>query len=118
MAFAGWLSTVLAAVSCAGELSETAGLNTPEDRAAMKVIDDVLGVLGLERGESTSTALAVYAPGTAPHPDVEQKLQARKAARAAKDFATSDRIRDELAALGYSIKDTAGGKVEVSRKSP
>ena len=37
-------------------------------------------------------------------------------AKAAKDFKTSDAIRDELAGLGYAIKDVAGGKVEVGRR--
>jgi cysteinyl-tRNA synthetase len=37
-------------------------------------------------------------------------LEARDKARAAKDFATSDRLRDELAALGVSVTDTAGGQ--------
>jgi cysteinyl-tRNA synthetase len=43
------------------------------------------------------------------------KLEERRAARAAKDFKRSDQIRDELAAMGYAIKDVAGGKVEVRR---
>jgi cysteinyl-tRNA synthetase len=46
---------------------------------------------------------------------VEELLTARKDARAKKDFAASDRIRDELAAMGYAIKDMAGGRVEVRR---
>ena len=33
----------------------------------------------------------------------------RDAARAGKDFATSDRIRDELAAMGLEVMDTAEG---------
>ena len=33
----------------------------------------------------------------------------RDAARAAKDFATSDRIRDALAAMGLEVMDTAEG---------
>ncbi len=41
--------------------------------------------------------------------DIEQKikamLSARAAARARKDFKESDRIRDELAAMGVAIKD-------------
>ena len=37
-------------------------------------------------------------------------LDARAAARAAKDFAASDRLRDELAALGVAVKDTPGGQ--------
>jgi len=43
------------------------------------------------------------------------KLEERLAARKAKDFAASDRIRDELAEMGYAIKDVAGGKVEVRK---
>ena len=37
-------------------------------------------------------------------------LDARAAARAAKDFAGSDRLRDELAALGVAVRDTATGQ--------
>lgn len=40
---------------------------------------------------------------------VEQRLGARAAARAAKDFATADAIRDELSALGVEIEDTSAG---------
>jgi cysteinyl-tRNA synthetase len=37
-------------------------------------------------------------------------LEAREKARAAKDFATSDRLRDDLAALGVTVTDTAEGQ--------
>ncbi len=37
-------------------------------------------------------------------------LEARERARAAKDFATSDELRDELAALGISVIDTPDGQ--------
>ena len=33
----------------------------------------------------------------------------REAARAAKDFARADAIRDELAALGWEVRDSADG---------
>ena len=36
-------------------------------------------------------------------------LAAREAARAAKDWAEADRLRDELAALGWQVRDAAGG---------
>jgi cysteinyl-tRNA synthetase len=47
-------------------------------------------------------------------------LEARDAARAAKDFTTSDRLRDELAALGVVVTDTAEGQrwKTTPRKSP
>jgi cysteinyl-tRNA synthetase len=34
----------------------------------------------------------------------------RKAARAQKDFTESDRLRDELAVLGWLVKDTKEGQ--------
>ena len=37
-------------------------------------------------------------------------LEVRDAARAAKDFTTSDRLRDELAALRVAVTDTAEGQ--------
>jgi cysteinyl-tRNA synthetase len=36
-------------------------------------------------------------------------LDRRQAARAAKDFATADNIRDQIAAAGIEIEDTAAG---------
>ena len=43
-------------------------------------------------------------------------LAARAAARIAKDFASSDRIRDELAAMGVVIKDSKDGTTwEIAR---
>jgi cysteinyl-tRNA synthetase len=85
------------------------------DQGAMRVIDSVLGLMERPRGASTQTEIALYAPGVEPNPQVESKLAERRDARTRKDFATSDRIRDELAAMGYAIKDVAGGKVEVRR---
>jgi cysteinyl-tRNA synthetase len=43
-------------------------------------------------------------------PGAQNLLDAREAARAAKDFAASDRLRDELAALGVAVRDTAAGQ--------
>ena len=40
---------------------------------------------------------------------VDMLLEQRAAAKAAKDWAVSDKIRDELAALGFEIKDTKDG---------
>ncbi|ABD08070.1 cysteinyl-tRNA synthetase [Rhodopseudomonas palustris HaA2] len=37
--------------------------------------------------------------------EIEERIDARTAARARKDFKESDRIRDELAAMGIAIKD-------------
>ena len=40
---------------------------------------------------------------------VDMLLEQRMQAKANKDWATSDKIRDELAALGFEVKDTKDG---------
>lgn len=42
-------------------------------------------------------------------PEAERLMQERQDARAAKDFARADEIRDELAAMGYEVRDSADG---------
>jgi cysteinyl-tRNA synthetase len=47
---------------------------------------------------------------------IEQLIETRTEARARKDWAESDRIRDELAAMGIAIKDSKNGTTwEVAR---
>jgi cysteinyl-tRNA synthetase len=67
--------------------------------AAVDEIVEVLGIRPPERdaGEGEENAR------------IDALVAERDRARAARDFATSDRIRDELAAMGVSIEDGAGG---------
>ena len=47
---------------------------------------------------------------------VDSLIEKRTAARARKDFKESDRIRDELAAMGIAIKDSKDGTTwEIAR---
>jgi cysteinyl-tRNA synthetase len=51
------------------------------------------------------------APARPPLPDgARHRLAARLAARGAGDWATADRLRDELASLGVSVSDTPAGQ--------
>ncbi|MDX2131071.1 MAG: hypothetical protein SFY69_03345 [Planctomycetota bacterium] len=86
------------------------------EAALLRDIDAVLGLFALDRPAAQETDIGVFAPGVTPDERVEGLLRRRRDARAARDFAASDAIRDELAALGYAIKDMAGGKVEVRRR--
>jgi cysteinyl-tRNA synthetase len=52
-----------------------------------------------------------------PDAAARELLAAREAARAARDFSTADRLRDELAALGWEVRDGAAGATLVPRPS-
>ena len=73
--------------------------------ASLLAMDSVLGVLG------RNAAVAGAAPAEDPEfvARVESLLVARTAARAAKDWPESDRVRAELTALGVAVKDGADG---------
>jgi cysteinyl-tRNA synthetase len=49
------------------------------------------------------------------HPEAERLMRERQDARAAKDFARADEIRDELAGMGYEVRDSAEGPRLVPR---
>src|SRR5439155_5424941 len=44
-------------------------------------------------------------------PRIQELIRLREEARAQKDFARADQIRDEIAAAGYVLRDTPGGSV-------
>ena len=71
------------------------------ERAALRRMDSVLGVLDRNR--------PVGAVDDAFSARVEALIEARRSARAAKAWAESDRIRDELLAMGVTIKDGPQG---------
>ena len=68
---------------------------------ALRSMDQVLGLLEVARAaRSVDDDLAAW---------VEQKIEERAAARADRDFATADAIRQELAARNIVLEDGSGG---------
>ena len=90
-------------------------INSAKDRKAalgkedlstlLRLFDDIVfGVLGLKDEEAAGGKAEKIIDGL-----MGMVLEERKAAKAAKDWATSDRIRDALKDLGIQIKDTKDG---------
>jgi cysteinyl-tRNA synthetase len=76
----------------------------PADRIA--ALADFVAVLGLPLDRLTRADLRVRpASATIDAEAIEARLEERRAARAAKDFAASDAIRDDLAAAGVEVMD-------------
>nr|WP_205601039.1 cysteine--tRNA ligase [Halomonas socia] len=67
------------------------------------------GVLGLLQQDPARFLQGGDTALPLPADDIEARIAARAAAKQAKDFATADRIRDELAALGIELKDSREG---------
>ncbi len=97
-------------LNTAGALGEVFGyLIDPDDdpavtRGVLARFDAVLGVL-----EPSQEG------GQGDHGRISERVAALDAARAAKDFATSDAIRAELEAAGYDVKTTKDGTVATRR---
>ena len=63
-------------------------------------MDEVLGVIFFENEKKQEEIPA----------EVKQLLDARAEARKSKNWAESDRLRDEIAALGWTVKDSRDGQ--------
>ena len=66
---------------------------------AAKVFDELCGVLGILYNRKSNDLDA----------EIEELIKKRQQARAAKDWATADKIRDDLKARGIILKDTPQG---------
>jgi cysteinyl-tRNA synthetase len=69
-----------------------------DKRATVRDFDQVLG-LSLDQVDSSEQ----------PPVQVQQLVEARRRARESRNWAESDRLRDEIQTLGYTIKDTRDG---------
>ena len=75
------------------------GMTKSEAKAAFTLLDELTNVLGLLRKDAANDVDA----------ELMALIDARAKARAEKNWAEADRIRDELAAKGITLKDTPQG---------
>jgi len=79
-------------------------------RLAERTLDATAAGSALATWHQLDEVLGVGAPEEVEVPaDINQLLEARQAARKAKDFKRADSIRDEMKANGWIIEDTAKG---------
>ena len=92
------ITAVFEWVNEANMLLQAEVVNRAELEAMLALFDEMNGVLRVYTEEQDDL-----------HSDVEKLIQERAEARKAKDWARSDEIRDELAAMGIVIEDTPQG---------
>ena len=95
------------ALAVAHEVVGSAELTDAQRRALLLDFDRVLGL---------SLDVPLAADALLPEGAAEL-LERRAAARAARDWAASDALRDELAALGVDVRDTASGQETTVRRT-
>jgi cysteinyl-tRNA synthetase len=82
-------------------------ISNTEKLEALTLADTILG-LGLS-DERAAAKLKVLEQNELPE-EVQTLVEAREAARKAKDFAESDKLREKIAELGFEVKDTPQGQ--------
>jgi cysteinyl-tRNA synthetase len=80
---------------------EVGAADVPGIRQLFDQFDRVLGVMSLRRAEDEQPPVPVD--------EIERLIEDRQAARRRRDFAAADRIRNDLAARGVLLEDSAGG---------
>lgn len=100
------ISRLFDACRTINQLADRKTTVTPEGLEALRRTVDtfVHEILGL-KAESEGNAAREESFGRA----IDLLLELRAKAKAEKDWATSDKIRDDLAALGFEVKDTKEG---------
>ena len=105
-------NTALALADLFGYFKEAGKLLAENDPAAKKIVNQIrktYGLLGLFTKDAKEY-LAQYAPkGEEVPEEVKAVAEERQAARAARDWARSDELRDRLKSLGYAVKDAKDG---------
>lgn len=88
---------------------ESATWDAGEKQRWAKSADFLLKALGIDLADWKRAKADQAAETSGPPPEILALAEERSAARKNKDFATADRLRDEIAAAGWQVKDSPGG---------
>ena len=101
----------------ARELNQAKAVGSAQKTAAAAATLRAMGaVLGVLQQEPDAYLKRSVGEKTMSDSDIEALLAARQAARAARNFAESDRIRAQLTAAGVLLEDKAGGATQWRRQ--
>ena len=94
------------------EVSERAGA-TDEFASLAEAIEEIMTVFGFDLSQDLEAEVDGVRMRYSGEPDDEvlQRVAGRELARREKDWATADRLRDELHAEGWSVEDTPEGPI-------
>ncbi len=88
-------------------LRQGATMSAASGASADQFIQKINALIGIVFAEEE---IATPSSNSGPSPAwIEERIEARKAAKAAKDFASADAIRQELEAAGVELRDTPNG---------
>ena len=78
-----------------------------------EAMEEVMTIFGFDLAQELSTEVegVRIRYSEVPGEEVLRRVAARENARREKDWATADRLRDELDAEGWSVEDTAEGPI-------
>ena len=100
----GSIAAVFELIKAANRLLDSNGVSAAGAQkilALFERFDKIFGCFDLANAASRATSVEIPA-------EIVELAEARKAARAAKNFAESDRLRDEIKSRGYLIEDAPG----------